>query len=129
MNLTRVAWRHRIELQLPERTTFLQLVIAREQHLRQAWVDGQLALDTSLESKQNPPAHFLRLVYPPSATVEIELLTAGPEAFTVAAITWHDLPDVLTSPFLGNWPDEAQSLFYGPRAQNVQEIMVGEAVP
>jgi hypothetical protein len=123
------AWRHRIELQLPDRTTFLQLVIARENRLQQAWIDGQLALDTSLESKQNPPADFLRLVYPPAPTVVIELLTAGKDAFTIPVITWHDLPGVLTSPFMGNWPDEAQPLIYGPRAQNVQKITVGQAMP
>jgi hypothetical protein len=123
------AWRHRIELQLPDRTTFLQLVIAREHQLQQAWVDGQLALDTSLESKQNPPADFLRLVYPPANTVEIELLTSGPGSFTIPAITWHELPGVLTSPFMGNWPTEAQPLFYGPRAQKVQKITLGPATP
>jgi hypothetical protein len=123
------AWRHRIELQLPDRTPFLQLVVSREIQLQKAWVDGQLALDTSLESKQDPPADFLRLVYPPATTVEIELLTAGPGAFTIPVITWHELPGVLTAPFMGNWPSEAQPLFYGPRAQKVQKITLGPATP
>jgi hypothetical protein len=123
------AWRHRIELQLPDRTSFLQLVIPREKQLRQAWVDGQLALDMNLESKMNLPADFLRLIYPPATTVVIELLTASKDAFTIPAITWHDLPGVLTSPFMGNWPDEAQPLIYGPRAQKVQKITIGQAIP
>jgi hypothetical protein len=122
-------WRHRMVLQLPEGTPFLQLVMAHENKLQKAWVDGQLALDTNLESKQNPPADFLRLVYPGKSQVEIELLTAGPESFEISAITWHELPGVLKAPFLGNWPDDAQPLFYGPRAQKIQKIMVGQVRP
>jgi hypothetical protein len=120
-------WRHRMVLQLPERTPFLQLVIAHEDGLQKAWVDGQLALDTKLESKQNPPADFIRLVYPGMSRVEIEFLTAGSGPFEVSAITWHDLPGVLTAPFMGNWPDEARPLFYGPRAQKIQTLEIGQA--
>ena len=122
-------WRHRMVLQIPERTPFLQLVMAHENKLQKAWVDGQLALDTKLESKQNRPADFLRLVYPGKSQVEIELLTAGRESFEISAITWHDLPGVLKAPFLGNWPDDAQPLFYGPRAQKIQKITVGQITP
>jgi hypothetical protein len=30
---------------------------------------------------------------------------------------------------MGNWPDEAQPLIYGPRAQKVQKITIGQAMP
>lgn len=123
------AWRHRIRLELPERSTFLQLVFPLELQLGQVWIDGQLALDKSLETKRTLPADVLRLVYPPAMTVDIELLVPQSDSLNLSAITWHELPGVLTSPFMGNWPAEAQALFYGPRAQKVQKLITAPAVP
>jgi hypothetical protein len=116
------SWRHRFVLQLPEQTKFLQLIIARESELQEAWIDGQLALDKSLKSKHKSAADSLSLVYPGDGPVEIELLTAGPDTITLSALTWHDLPAVLTAPFMGNWPDNAQPNQYGPRAVKLQRI-------
>jgi hypothetical protein len=30
----------------------------------------------------------------------------------------------LVLPFMGNWPDDAQPVHYGPRARKVQQIML-----
>ena len=116
------SWRHQFVLQLPERSRFLQLIIPRENELRQAWIDGQLALDKRLQSKNESPADSLRLVYPGEGPVVIELLTASPDTISLSALSWHDLPAVLTAPFMGNWPDNAQPLQYGPRAVKIQHI-------
>ena len=90
---------------------------------------GQLALDTRIESKHKLQAHALHLVYPGDGPFEIVLLTASPDPFSMSATTWHELPGVLTAPFMGNWPDNARPFQYGPRAQKIQKIVLGLPTP
>jgi hypothetical protein len=100
----------------------LRIAIPKELGLAKAWVNGELALDSSIETKHHRSADFLELVYPGDGPVKIELLTASAEAFTLAAVTWHDLPGDLVAPFMGNWPGDAQPFVYGPRAEKIQEF-------
>jgi hypothetical protein len=81
-----------------------------------------LALDTSLESKHQRQADSLRLVNPGKSSFEIRLLTRSPDAINLSVVTWHDLPDVLVAPFMGNWPEDAQPVRYGPRARKIQRL-------
>jgi hypothetical protein len=118
-------WRHELMLTLPERSRILWMTIPREPGLEKAWVNGQLALDTSIGTRHRREVHALRLINPGDEPVKIELLTASGEPFTVAAVTWHDLPAVLVAPFMGNWPAEAQAVQYGPRAEKIQEFQLG----
>ncbi|MCZ6830576.1 MAG: M28 family peptidase, partial [Gammaproteobacteria bacterium] len=115
-------WSHRFVLHAHERLEFLLLVIAKESGLDKAWVDGQLALDTSLESKHQRQADSLRLVNPDKSSFAIRLLTRSPDAISLAVVTWHELPEVLVAPFMRNWPEDAQAMKYGPRARKVQHI-------
>jgi hypothetical protein len=115
-------WSHTFVLHARERLEYLKLVFAKESGLEKAWVDGQLALDTSLESKHQRQADSLRLVNPGKASFEIQLLTRGQEALDMAVVTWHDLPDDLVAPFMGNWPENAQAAPLKPRARKVQWI-------
>jgi hypothetical protein len=120
-------WRREFEVTLPQGSRMLRLTIPKEIGLARAWVNGELALDNSIETKQERSADFLQLVYPGEGPVKVELLAASAEAFTLAAVTWHDLPSVLVAPFMGNWPDEAQPFLYGPRAEKIQQIEVAGA--
>jgi hypothetical protein len=87
-----------------------------------------LALDKSIQTKyRKRPADTLRLVYPGSDEVEIELLLADKEPVRFAAQSWHPLPDLLIAPFMGNWPDDAQPFIYGPRAVKVQAFYLDAA--
>jgi hypothetical protein len=108
---------------------FLTLVIGKESGLEKVWVDGQLALDTSLESKHQRQFDALRLVNPDKSSFEIRLLTRSPDAISLAVVTWHELPNVLAAPFMGNWPQNAQALGVGPRAQKVQQIELDAYLP
>ena len=85
-------------------------------------VNGVLALDNSIGTKQKSSVDSLQLVYPGGGPVKFELHSTSAESFTLAAVTWHDLPSVLIAPFMGNWPDEAQPYMYGPRAEKIQEF-------
>jgi len=123
------SWRRRFMLHVPGKTRYVQLVIPLESELEQAWVDGQLALDTRIDSKHKLQAHALRLVYPGDGPFEIEFQTASPDPFSMSATTWHALPGVLTAPFMGNWPDNARPFQYGPRAQRIQKIVSGSLTP
>jgi hypothetical protein len=100
----------------------LQLTFPSNIGLRQAWVDGVLAHDASIERKQARKQPYLRVVYPEQGPIEIELLTATPDAFAFSAVTWHELPGVLMAPFMGTWPDEARPAFNGPRAEKIQRF-------
>ena len=122
-------WSHSFVLRAQEGLEFLALVIAKESGLEKAWVDGQLALDTSLESKHQRQADSLRLVNPDKSSFEIRLLTRGPEAVGVAIVTWHELPRVLVAPFMGNWPDDAQAVVFRSRARKVQRIELEAYLP
>lgn len=122
-------WRREFQLQLPERSRMLRLTMPKEAGLTKAWVDGELAYDSSIETKHQRKTDGLQLVYPAANPVKIELLTSTPGPFTLAAITWHDLPSVLVAPFMGNWPDDAQPFLFGPRAEKIQEFDVEAAGP
>jgi hypothetical protein len=95
--------------------------------LQRAWVNGLPALDTSADIKQERGTATIRVINPGPGPLNVDLLTRSPDGFTAAAVTWHDLPGVLTAPFMGNWPDDARPAFYGPRAQKIQEFAVPAA--
>jgi hypothetical protein len=117
--------RYRLNLVLPFDTPLLQVTLPLDAGLREARVDGELALDTSLATKRPRKAHALRLVNARRGSVMLELETASNEPFTLSVLAWHDLPAVLTAPFLGNWPDEAKACQFGPRAEKVQTFEIG----
>lgn len=117
-------WRRTLELQSPVEQRFVQISIPLEPGLQKAWVNGELALDTSLVTKQKRNYTTIRLINAGAGPFELELLTSTPDAFTAAIVTWHDLPGLLSAPFLGNWPDNARAAYYGPRAEKIQEIQV-----
>jgi hypothetical protein len=56
--------------------------------------------------------------------VQVELIGGRATSFRMAAETWQELPGVLVAPFMGNWPDEAQPYYFGPRAQKIQEFEI-----
>ena len=115
-------WRRGFSIELPANSRYLKLTFPEEMGLTQAWVDGELALDTAIPTKYKSPVHTLKLVYPGEGPLNIELFSGQGEGFTVAAVTWHDLPGVLVAPFMGNWPDDAQPFLYGPRAEKIQQF-------
>ena len=92
--------------------------------MRQVLVNGELALDASLETKQPREHYGLRIVNPPQRGVQVELIGGRATSFRMAAETWQELPGVLVAPFMGNWPDEAQPYYFGPRAQKIQEFEI-----
>jgi hypothetical protein len=120
-------WHRRLVLESPLAQRFLQISVAPEAGLRQVWVNGELALDTSIETKRPRQRFSVRLIHPAAGPLDVDILTATPDAFTIAVLTWHDLPGVLTAPFLGNWPDDAQPAYYGPRAEKIQRFTVPAA--
>jgi len=119
--------RFRFNVLLPFDTPLLQFALPLDAGLRRAWVDGELALDTQLRTKRSRTVYLLRLVSRARGPIALELETAGGGPFTLAATSWHDLPSVLTAPFLGNWPDEARACQFGPRAEKVQTFAIGAA--
>ncbi len=120
-------WRRRFRIELPSRSRYLKLTFPRDIGLTHVWVDGELALDTAIPTKDKSTANTLELVYPGEGPLNIELLSGSGENFTMAAVTWHDLPGVLVAPFMGNWPDDAQPFLYGPRAEKIQEFEFNSA--
>jgi hypothetical protein len=115
-------WRRGLEFDLPPGQQLLQITMPEDAGLQRAWVNGLLALDLSIETKHRRKTTSLRLIHPPAGPLRIEFLTTSPDALATALVTWHELPGVLTAPFLGNWPDDAQPAFYGPRAEKIQTI-------
>jgi hypothetical protein len=120
-------WRRELVFEEPVGQGYLQLTLPLEIGLQRAWVNGVLALDTSIESKQQRRSLGLRVISPGAGPLKVELLTTSADGFTASAVTWHDLPGVLTAPFLGNWPDDARPAFFGPRAEKIQEFAVPDA--
>jgi len=120
-------WRRRLELTYPEGSRFVQLTLPADIGLQSATVNGVLALDAAQRPPGKRKSDLLRLFHPPGTQATIELQTATPAAFTLAAVTWHDLPALLTAPFMGNWPDSARPAHYPPRAEKIQRIEVPPA--
>ena len=111
-----------IRLDLPTGTPLLRLTIPLEAGVTKAWVNNELALDTSIESKHRRKDIRLQLINPGNDPVNIRLQSSSANSYRMAAVTWHDLPGILVSPFMGNWPDDAQPFLYGPRAEKIQEF-------
>jgi hypothetical protein len=120
-------WLRRLQLELPPGTPLAQLTLPGAAGLQKVWVNGVLALDTSLETKHRGPRNAVRVIHPPSGPLDIEIATTAGDALAAAVLTWHELPGLLTTPFMGNWPDAAQPAQLGPRAEKVQRLqLVGE---
>lgn len=111
-----------LSLDLPEGTPLLRLTIPLESGLTRAWVNGELALDTSIETKHRRNRYRLQLIHPGNGPVSVRLESSAAGPYKIAAVTWHDLPAILISPFMGNWPDNAQPFMYGPRAEKIQDF-------
>ena len=120
-------WRRELVFNEVAGQGYLQLTVPKEIGLQRAWVNGVLALDTAIEIKQKRHSPSLRVIPPGTGPLTVELLTTAADGFTASLVTWHDLPGVLTAPFLGNWPDDARPAFYGPRAEKIQEFTVPAA--
>lgn len=117
-------WRWELAMQLPQESPYLLLTFPLESGLSKVWVDGELALDTSLKTKRARSSYQVKLVNPSEQSIRIELLTDRAATFSLAAVTWHELPPLLVAPFMGNWPDDAQPYLYGPRAEKIQEFEI-----
>ncbi len=120
-------WRHSFTIGLPPNSPILSLAIPKSAALGKAWINGELALDKSIENKYKRDVDTLQVIYPGDTPLEMELLTSSADGFTLAAVTWHELPGVLVAPFMGNWPDDARPFLYGPRAEKIQEFEFGGA--
>ena len=122
-------WRRRLEVSLQANSPVLFLTLDGDAGLQQARVNGIVALDKDIVGKRKRALRGLRLVYPGDEPLVIELLTEAEGELDLAAATWHPLPGVLTAPFMGNWPDDAQPFLFGPRAELVQKFTLpgGEA--
>jgi hypothetical protein len=118
------AFIHEFNLEPPAETPLIRLTIPLDAELTRAWVNGELALDTSIETKRRRGSYRLQLVNPGNDTINIRLENGSEEALTFAAVSWHELPAILVSPFMGNWPDDAQPFYYGPRAEKIQEFLL-----
>lgn len=121
------SWRRRMVVQLPQDQRYLRLIMPAEIELEKVWVNGQLALDKSMPSRHRRAADSLRLISPGAGPFVIELLTGSEQQFRLSAVTWHDLPGVLSAPFLGNWPENAKALHSAPHASLVQYVQVPAA--
>jgi hypothetical protein len=117
-------WSRRLSLTYPAGAPFLQLALPADIGLQSASVNGVPALDTAERASGGRRDDVLRLIHLPGAQATIELRTATPAAFTLAAVTWHDLPGELTAPFMANWPATARPAHYPPRAEKIQHIEV-----
>jgi len=119
--------RYELEVTLPFETPLLQFAVPLDAGLETIRVDGELVVDAALKTKRAKTVHTLRLVNPPAGAIRLELEMASERPFPLAALTWHELPAMLTAPFLGNWPDEAKPNQLGPRAERVQRFEIGSA--
>jgi hypothetical protein len=111
-----------LTIELPENTPLFRLTLPLEAELSRVWVNEELALDTSIETKHSRDNYRLQLVHPRNEVLSLRLESGTSAGFDLAAATWHPLPSILVSPFLGNWPDDAQPFLYGPRAEKIQEF-------
>jgi hypothetical protein len=115
-------WRRRLVVTPQANSPVLLLTLAAAAGLQKARVNGIVALDTDIVGKRKRSLRGLRLIYPGDGPVVIDLLTEAQGEADLAAVTWHPLPGVLTAPFMGNWPDDAQPFLLGPRAELVQQF-------
>lgn len=118
------SWRRVVEFDLAPGQRLLQITLPEDAGLQRAWVNGLPALDTSIGTKHKRNSRSLGLIHPPAGPLRIEFLTTSPAALGASLLSWHELPGVLTAPFLGNWPEDAQPAFYGPRAELIQSVVL-----
>jgi hypothetical protein len=117
-----MSWRRRFRVEVPENVPLVQINVGQEQLLEKAWVNGVLALDRNIRTRHTRSADRVQIVNPGPGPLEFDLLVGSDAPVEIAAVTWHPLPAVLTAPFMGNWPDDAQPFLLGPRAQKIQRF-------
>ncbi len=117
-------WRRELTVRFAVESPVLFLTLPLDSGLREVFVNGELALDTSIPSKRSRSRFGIKLIHPGPEPVRIELLTDRPDPFRMSAVTWHELPAVLVAPFMGFWPHDAQPYYYGPRAERIQEFEI-----
>ncbi len=64
-------WRRSFTIELPANSPILRLAIPKAAALGKAWINGELALDTSIETKYRRDVDTLQVVYPGDAPLEI----------------------------------------------------------
>ena len=106
----------------PAQTPLLLLSWGEDPGLVRAWVNGVLAYDHAIVSKHRDRPPALYLVNPGEDSLQVELLTRVRAPLSLYVTTWHELPPVLTAPFMGNWPDEAKPYLFGRRAELIQQF-------
>jgi hypothetical protein len=115
-------WRRQLRVDYPLGSRFIQLTLPPEAGLAGAWINGVPALTGPNDTSRKGIRNRLRLVNPPPGPLELELLTDAEGPIALAVLSWHELPALLTAPFLGNWPDDARPGQDGPRAEKIQRL-------
>lgn len=113
-------WQRDLVVRVPPGLRLLQLNLREDSGVEQAWVNGIPALDRAAGGKRGRRSPSLRLVYPGDGPLEIRLAGVDGGVLPISAVSWYDLPGVLSAPFAGNWPHDARPAHYGPRAEKVQ---------
>jgi hypothetical protein len=118
-------WRHEFDLQPPKGNFRIQLVIPGAAELQAVYLDGQLALDSSRESKHSRTSHAIVLNNAGIRPFHLELVTDNGGPFQVKAASWFDFPVQLHSAYAGIWPGDARNFDSGSASVMIQQFGIG----
>ena len=116
----------RLDLEIPEGTRLVAVVFPAGAGLRLARVDGQLAFDSSMESKRlkRNPSLVINHPRPGKLRLDLQFTSSGPvEALLTARF---DFPPELQTDYMQDWPSNAMPAFLGPRSLKTGLITLGD---
>jgi hypothetical protein len=115
----------RFSVQAPSESERLVIAFPKNAKIAQARVNGVLAIDGNAKTKRGGTATFLAVPYPGTEliTVDVQFQDTLPPGFNV--ISRQALPSGVREDFEFTWPNDAQPIFHGFRA----EVVSGNLLP
>lgn len=113
----------RFTVQSPPGTEQLAFAFPGSVKVLKARVEGVLAMDSDLQHRRGRAPRLLRIAYP-GEPLDIELLVGNAGAFAMAVTTRLPLPSQIAAEYADSWPEDAQPIFQGSRAEVVSEVQL-----
>lgn len=112
----------RLLMQTPPGTEQVVVVFPESVQVLEARIDGVIARDEKSKRRDGSSPRAILIAYPSGEPHSVDLRLANAGEFEIAVTTRYALPESIVEEYRDNWPRTARPIFYGSRAEVVQEF-------
>lgn len=109
-------------LQAPQACEQLVVALPEAVEVLEARVDEVVAMHSDAGNRRGKRPRTLKIAYPGSAPIDVQLRVQDRAPFTIAATCRQPLPDGIRERFSATWPRDSQPVDSGSRAEIVSEF-------